>query len=136
MLGGRGRNAHGLLRLTRPAPRVSPRGHRTRPSADNLLIGDRASSRVRGPLRCVMDGLALGPHHRAAQLAARGLHSWLGQQRAGLKRVRPSGAACGGVSERPSHKGRQDGPPAAPLGARQVLAPRGHLGRAAGEGRG
>lgn len=103
---GRGRNAHGLLRLTRPAPRVSPRGHRPRPSADNLLIGDRASLRVRGPLRCVMDGLALVPHHRAAQLAAQGLHSWLGQQRAGLKRVRPSGAACGRVSETQGAPGR------------------------------
>lgn len=63
----------GLLNLTHPGP---PCGHRPRPSADNLLERSREFA-ARSPWRCVMSwtGWPWSPDHRAAQLAAWGLHS-------------------------------------------------------------
>lgn len=86
-----------------PRPHVSPRGHRPRPSADNLL-SSRPTALCHGQA-----GLGPRPDHRAAQLAAWGLHSRLGQQQAGPKRVRPPALTAVGPARGQATRARQGG---------------------------
>lgn len=108
----------GLLNLTRPAPHVDT-GHA---HLQTTCLRDCASSQPAARGAVSWTGWPWSPDHRAAQLAAWGLHSRLGQQ-ADLKRVRPFGAYCGGVSEGLSHEGAPGRAVWVSAGA-GVLAPR------------